>query len=394
MQDGSQVIARPPAPRMNAGAAHFARRGARLSLRRRLAVWMLLSTLFTLGTFAITVQLFVAAEDGRPDASEPADRSDEGAGDAGEEVFKAMLAASPLCAALAVGGALWLSRRALSPLTAITDAARAWTVADLKRSLPLPERVDELHDLTQALNDLLFRLDQGFDALGSFAAATSHELRTPIAVMASQLEVALRRQRSSREWEHVARTSLAELRRLSELIQALLALARATSPPSIEQRAELGECVDLALAGVASEARDAGVLVDVDAPTDDAAIAIDVSGAMLVSVIQELVRNAIRHAAANVTIRYRRDDQQSALVHVDDAGPGIPASQRCAIFEPFVHFAQDAESDETPTKTAGVGLGLAIVKRSVESCGGRVSVGASPAGGARFSITLPAGHQG
>jgi two-component system OmpR family sensor kinase len=260
--------------------------------------------------------------------------------------------------------------------------------------LPVPARADELHDLTQALNELLMRLDRGFEALGSYVSAASHELRTPLAVVESQLEVALRHSRSAQEWERVAHVSLGELHRLTKLIAALLELSRADAPLGVErQTTDLCDCVDRAVAGLAAEASRARASIEVHHPQNQVGVRVDTNPDILASAIQELARNAIRHArSGRVHIRYQLDEPQRTIVHVDDCGRGIEPAEREGIFEPFVRGrAVDAGGQEIGRRSSprGFGLGLSIVKRSIEGCGGRVSVATSPEGGARFSLSLP-----
>jgi two-component system OmpR family sensor kinase len=370
---------------------HGARRpaGRRRSLRRRLALWMLFSTLFTLTAFAAIayVQLVLEARDVHSDEQGEPNGPVE---DASEQMVGAMLLAAPLCLALCVGGALWLSRRALAPLTAVIADAKAMTVDDLKRRLPVPERNDELQDLTLALNGLLARLQDGFQSLGNYASAASHELRTPLAVIASELEVALRRPRSPEEWQRVAATSLDEVRRLTKLVEALLELARATAPHGEAQETlELGELVEQALAAVVAPAHDIGIRLET--PTASSPIWVYARSTLLLNAIRELLRNALRYSptASVVRVSIESTDPQGVAVHVDDCGPGVPASERTAIFEAFVRGPQAPAADQKLLAAQScLGLGLAIVKRSMESCGGSVDIEAAPSGGARFTLRL------
>src|SRR6185295_18417716 len=106
--------------------------------------------------------------------------------------------------ALSTAGALWLSRRALAPVDRVIAAAREITVENLDRRIDVPARDDELRTLVLTLNDLLDRIERGHRALAMFAADASHELRTPIAAICSELEVALRRPRSADDWAQSA----------------------------------------------------------------------------------------------------------------------------------------------------------------------------------------------
>ncbi len=370
-------------------------RHARRSLRGRLAWWMLSSTLFTLAAFAAIAYTQVVLEAREPLADDQGEKSGP-AEDASEQVFHAMLLAAPLCVALSVGGALWLSRRALSPLTRVIADAEAMSAQDLHKRLQVPEHDDELRDLTQALNGLLGRLDEGFQALGSYAAAASHELRTPLAVIVSELEIALRRPRSPEEWQRIATTSLDEARRLAKLVEALLDLSRAdASSPEQLETVDLSDVVDQALSALAAHApQDAG---RVDAVGAHAPTWVCARPVLLLSAIQELLRNGLRYSPATgrIQIIIERASPSSVALHVDDCGPGIAPAEQLAIFEPFIRGEQGRTADRNMVEgQRGLGLGLAMVKRSIESCEGTVSIGKAPSGGARFTLQLRAAPLG
>ncbi len=307
-----------------------------------------------------------------------------------------MLLAAPLCVALSVGGALWLSRRALSPLTRVISDAEAMSAHDLKKRLQVPEHDDELRDLTLALNGLLGRLDEGFQALGSYAAAASHELRTPLAVIASELEIALRRPRSPDEWQRIAATALDEACRLAKLVEALLDLSRADAPsPEQLEPVDLSGVVDQALSALSAHApREAN---RVEAVTAHAPAWVYARPVLLLSAIQELLRNGLRYSPAmsRLQIIIERVSPSLVALHVDDCGPGIAPAEQRTIFEPFVRGERGHAADRNMAEgRRGLGLGLAMVKRSIESCDGTVSIGKAPSGGARFTLQLRAAPLG
>ena len=362
------------------GEAPVARRR---SLQFLLAVWMALSTSVTVLIFACVVYVLVRAE-----ASGTGSEQGE---DAREQVLVAMLLAGPACLALSVAGARWLSRRALSPIHSVIRDAGAMTMEGLNQRLDVPTQNDELRDLVVALNALLGRLDEGFTALGTYAANASHELRTPIAVITSELEVALRRPRTVEEWERTATTSLAEMQRLATLIEALLELARAGSVTNLAgARFELGEQLDQTLASLAAftQAAHAQLLP----PDEGDQIWLGGDPTLLMNAVRELVRNAARHCPAGSTVRVRveRLAEGRVAIHVDDDGKGVRVADRDAIFVPFARGRGDRARTESTGAPSGIGLGLTIAKRSVEPWGGTISVRESPEGGARFTVLLPA----
>jgi signal transduction histidine kinase len=365
-----------------------AMRRTRHTLRARLAYWMVLSTACTLVIFACVVYALVRAEanESMTSRDEAGEEAGGGAQDAREQVLFAMLIAAPLCLALSAAGAYVLSRRSLAPLDAVIRKASDTTASTLQRRLDVPARNDELLDLVLALNALFDRLNDGFDALGSYAASASHELRTPLAVVSNQLEVALRHPRKVEEWESIARTSLDEMSRLSVLVEALLELARAGSTTT-SRRFELRDELDQTCSSLEAHVRAGGAQLLL--PHDGEDIWVEGDSGLLMNAVRELVRNAARYSPKGSTVRVRvelRRDELVAIV-VEDDGPGVATAERSVIFAPFTRGRASSEAGSDARR--GLGLGLAIAKRSVEAWCGTLTVDDSPDGGARFTILVP-----
>ncbi len=360
--------------------------GRRSSLTVRLVLWLLLSSVITLTTFAVVVYELVRAEAHESPAANLSGEELDDLNDPGEEVLLAMLLAAPLCLAVAVGGSIWLARRALSPVAAVIREASEISTKDLHRRLALPASNDELRDMVLALNGLLTRLDEGFQALGRYSADASHELRTPLAVISTELEVALRHPREREEWERVARTSLEELRYLTRLVEALLDLSRAgTQPGAPVEGCVLEDCLQRAIAPLApvAAARDTPLLLEpLEAP-----VWVHGSDELLTSAIRELVSNALRFSPEGSPIRMRVTQTIRDVVdlHIDDAGPGVALEERRSIFAPFVR----GRASSMTSPRSGAGLGLTLAERIVQRCGGHIEVSTSPEGGARFTVSLP-----
>jgi heavy metal sensor kinase len=350
------------------------------SLRGRVALWMFLATSMSLVIFAIAVYFVVLIEE----TLERVD-PDIASAQARKQVLTPLAIAAPVGLALSVGGALWLSRRALAPVDRVIAAAREITVENLDRRIDVPARDDELRKLVLALNELLDRLERGHRALAMFAADASHELRTPIAAVCNELEVALRRPRSPDEWSQAARTSLDELRRLARVTDSLLRFAQADAArtPATDD-IELGGLVDEVAAMHTRAARDAGVELSSHC-TGDVHVHVHGDADMLSTAISNLVANAIRYTprGGSIATAVERDDD-AAYIHVDDTGRGLAPDELDAIFRPFARGAQGKTGDSN-----GLGLGLPIARKIAERHGGAIAAHNRPSGGARFSIRLP-----
>lgn len=146
---------------------------------------------------------------------------------------------SPFLLLLASAGGYWLSRRALAPVDQITMEARSISAQKLSSRLVVPHTRDELQRLTETLNGMLEGLEKAFKRVTQFTADASHELRTPVALMRTRAELALRRPRSEDEYREALAQILKELERASSLIENLMLLARADSGTEALQRAHV-----------------------------------------------------------------------------------------------------------------------------------------------------------
>ena len=354
----------------------------RETIRRRFLVGAIASTVIALVLFAAISVVILWFDDADADIR----AGDSFGSEAGELLLGAMAIAAPLALIAAATTAVILSRRSTRPIEDAIRAARETTAQDLRRSLPVPVRDDELRDLVVALNELFARLDDGFAALGRFAADASHELRTPLTIMATEIEVALRHPRAVTEWEVTGRASLDELGRLSALVEGLLMLARAgVDAPVARTSVQLVGCIDAVVAQLSSRAEDSGV--SLVGPVEETAAAIDGNPVMLETAIRNLVENALCAVARGGHVRLSVEAASDELVViVDDDGPGLGPNPT-ALFEPFRRGT--AAAADTVARGAGVGLGLAIARRVALAHGGRLEPGTSPLGGARLMLTLP-----
>ncbi|MCW5802536.1 MAG: HAMP domain-containing protein [Deltaproteobacteria bacterium] len=350
---------------------------ARASIRRRFLVGSIASTLLALTLFAASSLVWVWLDD----VDLVMDDGDTFRDEAMELVAVGMLVAAPLALIAAVVGARLVGRRVARPVEDAIRAARETTAHDLRRTLAVPEREDELRELIVALNDLFVRLDDGFGALARFAADASHELRTPLAVMSTELEVALRHRRTVDEWEVTGRSNLEELRRLSRVVEGLLTLARAgADAPGRRMAVRIVERVDAVIAQLAATAERAGVTLV--GPAEETGEEVVGDPVMLETAIRNLVENALAAvpAGGRVVVGISASPAEVSIT-VDDDGPGITDDDE-ALFVPF-HRSQPRRVG------AGVGLGLAIVRRIASAHGGRVNVEGSPLRGARFVLAIP-----
>jgi signal transduction histidine kinase len=291
-----------------------------------------------------------------------------------DSVTRVLVIGVPLLVGLVAALTWWLAGRALRPVEAIRAEAAAITASTIHRRVPEPATDDEVGRLAQTMNSMLDRLEESSLQQRRFVSDASHELRSPVASIRTQLEVALRR--TDADWRAVAQKVLDEDQRLDEAVAELLELARAEEGAATEP-------TDVDLDEVVLEETGRTYRVPIDTHQVSAG-RVRGSGAQLSRAVRNLLDNACRHAHAHVEVALEAVDDEVVLV-VDDDGPGVPAEQRVRVFDRFTRLDEGRARD-----AGGVGLGLPMVRAIVERHSGTVTVDDAPIGGARFVVRLPA----
>ncbi|GAB2808917.1 ATP-binding protein [Actinoallomurus bryophytorum] len=290
------------------------------------------------------------------------------------------LAAPALIGVLAVVG--WLViRAALRPVRLLTREAAAITSLDIGHRLPRVPGDDEIAELARTLDGMLTRLRVAVERERAFVDDASHELRTPVAVLRGQLELALATIDHPEEVERSLHASLAEVERLTGLTDDLLLLARERAGTLI-LRAEPIDLLDLA----GAEARRLGPALGLRVEVAGEPAVIDGDGERLRQVIGNLAANSAAAAASVLRLTITRGPGSVTLEAADD-GPGFPPGLLDSAFERF------ARGDPARTRGAsGAGLGLSIVLAVTVAHGGSVEAGnGAPLGGAVVTVRLPVG---
>jgi len=296
---------------------------------------------------------------------------------------RALLFGTPLLFGL-LAVATWLvTGYTLRPIAELRRGAAEVTETGVPRDLPVPPARDEVRSLAITLNDMLSRLADAQQRQRDLVSDTAHELRSPIASIRAQLEVALDHP-DGLDWGEVARDVHADTLRLARLAENLLLLAR------LDEQRIRSSPVDLSAVCGSVAARYAAARVPVLA---DAAGPCVVAGDpdALSRLLVNLLDNAVRHAAGQVRVSVGAQDGRAVLVVADD-GPGIPAEDRERAFGRFSRL-DGARSRTGEEREEGSGLGLAIVRATAEAHGGSVSLeDADP--GLRAVVRLPLAADG
>ncbi|MDX6562146.1 MAG: hypothetical protein QOD65_1960 [Gaiellales bacterium] len=267
-------------------------------------------------------------------------------------------------------------RRALEPVSQMTRAAADWSEHNPDRRFARGEPYDELSSLAATLDTLLSRLGNSLRNEQRFSSEMSHELRTPLARIHAEVELALRRERTTEE----QRAALASIGRsaaqMARTIEALVAVARfegAATHGTSDAREAIGHAVDATRPARGGR----GIEPRVDAPRVPIRLGADTE--IVERILAPVIENACRHASSSVIVAVAREGT-NAVITVHDDGTGVDAVDLERIFRPGVRIAPRPGE---PTS----GLGLALARRLATAAGG--SILAAPGPGGHFTVRLP-----
>jgi signal transduction histidine kinase len=293
-----------------------------------------------------------------------------------------LLIAGPIALVLATLAGYVLAGLSLRPVESMRRRAAAISADTPGERLPVPETGDELQRLGETLNEMLARLEAALEREREFVADAGHELRTPLALLRTELELALRHAESPQELRDAVRRSTADVDRLGQLAEDLLLIAR-SDRGRLPLRLETVPAADL-LGSVAHRfewrAEEAGRTLTADAADRVTVLADRVR---LEQALGNLVDNALRHGGGAVRLSVSSSDGIVEL-HVRDEGGGFPPEFLGQAFERF------ARGDLARTQ-GGAGLGLSIVRAIAEAHGGSAHASNRDQGGADVWVAVPAG---
>ncbi|MBZ5682499.1 MAG: heavy metal sensor histidine kinase [Acidobacteriia bacterium] len=300
-------------------------------------------------------------------------------------VRRYLLMFAPLLFLVAAAGGYWLSRRALSPVDSIVQTARAISGTNLNSRLKSLETGDELQRLSDTLNEMLDRIESAFLRITQFTADASHELRTPISLVRTEAELALRRPREEAEYQESLRHILFEAERATSLIEELLALARADSGREMLHLHPVN--LHATLCGMVDSWRRVATIRNLQFSASLGGADSFVLGdeAALRRVVNIILDNAFKYTPSPGTVKLSLAQKgDKAVIAVEDTGIGIPAEEQSRVFERF-YRVDKARSREM----GGAGLGLSIAQWIVQQHHGGIEVNSEPGKGSTFRVELP-----
>jgi len=266
----------------------------------------------------------------------------------------------------------------------MAEQAREITGSNLNRRLEIGHAAEELAVLAASFNELLARLDESFEAMRRFVADASHELRTPIAVIRGEADVALSHDRGAAEYQDSLAIVLDESRRLSRLVDDLLNLARADAGRvKLEvQEFYFNELLTECCRSMQNLAGASDITLDCRSPGD---VQFRGDEGLLRRLVINLLDNAIRYTQSGGKVSTTLEaDPARVLIRISDTGVGIPPEAAPHVFDRFYRADKSRSRQD-----GGFGLGLAIVKWIAESHNGSVELTRNPGPGTTFTVTLP-----
>lgn len=295
----------------------------------------------------------------------------------------------------------FLTKKTLTPLQKLTSEVSQIQAQNLSTQLAVPNSKDEIAQLTRSFNEMLTRLDNAFSTQKQFSANAAHELRTPLAVLQTNLEVFEKKQEPEIvEYRQLFTMIKEQTARLSQLVGTLLDMTNLKSVPRTDQ-VMLEELVDEVFCDLDPVAEKAGISIHfddsssqdwhTDVHTPDASVLnnnirnITGSYVLLYRAVYNLVENAIKYNRPNgsVTVSVKEKNGQ-AMILVKDTGIGISPENQKKIFDPF--FRVDKSRSRA---MGGAGLGLALVDSIAREHGGSVKVLESNEKGSIIALMLP-----
>lgn len=298
------------------------------------------------------------------------------------QLLSVLLLLMPLSIVTALAVGCWLSRRALAPVDRLTTAAVTISAHRLSERVDVPGHGDELDRLASAFNAMLERLQRSFRQMQEFTADAAHELRTPLAVLRNEAEVALRSVRAPADYQAVLENQVEEIERMTRLVDQLLFLCRedvgvTTAAPPIRVGPFVADLVD----DLQPLAQERGLTLGCSAlPGCLVAMEPDRLRRLFCNVLD----NALKYTPAGGDVAVAGTCRQDEVeIVVSDTGVGVAPDLVPQLFQRFYRVAA------TRTSATGSGLGLAICEAIVQRSGGRIAIDSRPGHGTRVTVTLP-----
>ncbi len=355
----------------------------------------------TIGNTPLRIMTFPVVENSHVTKIVQIASSLEGVEDALNKLFLILIISVPSTLILASLGGQFLAHKALKPVDNITQTARVITSQNLNQRINPPKVKDEISRLIETFNEMISRLDQSFRQMKQFSSDASHELKTPLTILKGEVEVMLRKERSSHEYQQTLRSNLEEINRMSQIVEDLLTLSKADTGEIKLNKEEISLTEILnEVVGQMDRLAESKKL-HLSAPNHHQDIHLLGDALRLRELFINLIENGIKYTEEGGSIRiilekeypYTVTDQSDRLettkgefvkIIVSDTGIGIAEEDQERIFNRFFRVDKARSREQ-----GGSGLGLSICKWIVEAHKGEIKVESELGKGSSFTVRLP-----
>jgi len=295
-----------------------------------------------------------------------------------------LLAGGPLVWILVVAIGWYVTRRAFSPVERIVNAAERIRPPHLNARLPVGQVKDELSSIAETMNRMLDRLEQGFLREKQFTGDASHELRGPLAKVIAEIDLILSTDRSLAEYRDALVRCRGYAESLKRIVESLFLLARLDQETArLDMQAT---DIETLLVHVINRLPQVDAeRVDLELEEGSGPIVVQCDGRLISVLVRNVIENALRYSPQEERVKVRiRRESGTAVLEVEDHGPGIPEDRKEQVFDRFFRLDESRSRD-----TGGAGLGLAIVRAIARAHASKVELRRSPQGGTTIACCLP-----
>lgn len=355
----------------------------------------------TIGNTPLRIMTFPVVENSHVTKIVQIASSLEGVEDALNKLFLILIISVPSTLILASLGGQFLAHQALKPVDHITQTARMITSKNLNQRINPPKVKDEISRLIETFNEMISRLDQSFRQMKQFSSDASHELKTPLTILKGEVEVMLRKERASHEYQQTLKSNLEEINRMSQIVEDLLTLSKADTG-EIRLSKEYINLTEILNGVVAQMDRMAkSKKLHLSAPNHYEDIHLFGDALRLRELFINLIENGIKYTEEGGSIRLflqkeypspsgdqsglpEKGSAESVKIIVSDTGIGIAKENQERIFDRFFRVDKARSREQ-----GGSGLGLSICKWIVEAHQGNIEVESELGKGSSFVVSLP-----
>ena len=266
------------------------------------------------------------------------------------------------------------------PIKQLSSHMRELAPDSLSRPIEVESGGEEIQELVKSFNQMTGQLSEAFAMQSRFSVSAAHELRTPLAVLRTRLDVFKKKEREQKEYDELVQTMETYVDRLSSLISNLLELTETGELPEVEDVS-----LDSVIKTVVKDLEPVAHQYEVKIHTDIEPLTVRGNGSLLYRALYNLVENAIRYNEKDGSITIDLKNQDTAgMVKIADTGVGIAPEARELIFEPFYRVNKSRSRE-----FGGAGIGLSLVKAILKRHGAFIAVDANEPQGSVFTITFP-----